>query len=266
MKKILFALLPAIIVCALAVGLSVYFSRGADNDNTSGGLSQPEPVPSVPEGDVSADTPNTVKIDEYWADLKAQKGEEPFTLEEIYLECADLFLKNAAITFRAGVCAQCFMIKSGFTTGPLSKTVMPECTIIADPENVSEYDVYTVFIASLENCFKESTSDPVFYTDGELSLDDVPLYGISYSTEYLKYGCKTYSEWAIHQSIAYAQIITYCDSLRIVSCEPIKYGSYDPEAGLTFVSYDPEEGVCDYKDVYESFKAAAAANGVKFTH
>ena len=252
MKKSLKIVLPIVLVCALVAGIVLYAVRPADDGKSAGSesASQTESAqPGVSKADeVSADVPEFINLADYWANLKAEKGEEPFTLEEIYLRCADLFLEHNVITFSADICAQYFMIESGQTTGPMSRKVFPECTFEVDPENVSEIDVYTVFIASLENCFAESTAVPHdtlnYYLDNIASADYIPALAIPYSTEYLKYGYSTHSEWAVHMSVPYAQIIAYYDSIKITS-------------------YDPQKDDNPYEDVYGSYKAAAIANGVK---
>ena len=254
MKKFLKTVLPIVLVCALIAGIVFYAVRSADDSKPSGSEAASQTESAQPESEadevseVSADVPEFVDLSEYWAKLKAEKGEEPFTLEEIYLRSADLFLGHNVITFSADICAQYFMIKSGQTTGPMSRKHPPECTVETNPENVSETDVYTVFIASLENCFAESTAVPHntlnYYLDNIASADYIPALAIPYSTEYLKYGYSTHSEWAVHMSEPYAQIIAYYDSIKITS-------------------YDPQKDDNPYEDVYGSYKAAAIANGVK---
>ena len=229
-------------------------------------VNEPEPVPAEPA---------VVSLEEYWTMLKAEHGGEPFTLEEIYLNCAELFKKEQNVFFMGSTGVQTFA--NGKPTLVLSEEQQAELAaaqhelntdfftkdnkeyvISIDPESVSERDIYIVFLASLENCFAEDmidlTSrlvDCIIHNYNWFDLRDyvvITIYpgfrdlGFSTCEEYFKAKLKD-------PELRLDQYIVGCSDMGI-SASYLK--NWSPES-LEMIR---TEGL------YESFKAAAIENGV----
>lgn len=190
-----------------------------------------------------------VSLEEYWANLKAEKGGEPFTLEEIYLNCAKLFEEEQTIVFQSSGFVQLLYnlenteyIPDDFELPAPSKQYI----ITTYPENISEIDVYAVFVATLENCFK----DDIYYSDYNYNAE-VRNRGKScvfwFSTDYRALGYNSYTE--------------YTDALGRKEC--------NVDLAATMVSFR-EPAICSFTDEYAdmrqytSFKNAAENTGVDF--
>ena len=247
MKKTIFITITLLLVAAIAVGVVVYAVGGsknedepvsaavvdkeAENENVGpDAANEPEPDPAGPV---------VVTLEEYWAKLKAERVGEPFTLEEIYLLCAELFKTECTIKFTANDCVLYFL--GEYSEYGLSAEKM----IVTDPANVPEDDVYIVFLASIDLCFDECTNDDgqraKFFLLNNTNSIWTPDY--VFSSNYGDFGYETFSDYY--------------------------YGRQKEERGIHIYSICFDQKMITYlytpgvrTNLYEEYKAAAIANGV----
>ncbi|MBO4501041.1 MAG: hypothetical protein J5760_02265 [Clostridia bacterium] len=200
------------------------------------------PEPALTKSDV-------ISLEEYWAALKTERGDEPFTLEEIYLNCVELFKKEQTVVFQsAGFVQLLYDLKNTDYIPDDFELPAPfkQYLITTNPEKISETDVYAVFVASLENCFK----DDIYYSDYDYDSKTRNIgksCSLWFSTEYRVLGYDSYTE--------------YTKALGRRECDVI--------LTATMVSFR-EPAVCiftdEYADLqhYESFRSAVEDIGVEF--
>ena len=231
MKRIILFTLTLLLVVAIA-GVVVYAVGIEKNENqpVSAFEDKNEPAP-VGADDEKAENksekidpadeeeprlapagPAEILLEDYWAALKAERGDEPFELLEIYIKCAELFKTKQKIEFRNSFFVNAFC--------NYNKVVIEcdenNCYINTDPDNVSETDVYMVFIAALDNCF----SQDIYYKDYNYSPD--MNRGISktlwFSTEYRALGYETYTDYM--QALGKKECSVYLDVKMVSFCKP----------------------------------------------
>lgn len=104
----------------------------------------------VSSGESKADD-GTIRLDRYWADYRAEKGEEPISLQEIYTATKQLCASGKVIKFRAGYgTANC--IKWGYGGSKYSEQYYSNQDITVDfsEKPADEKDYYFLLIAALD--------------------------------------------------------------------------------------------------------------------
>jgi len=104
----------------------------------------------VSSGESKADD-GTIRLDRYWADYRAEKGEEPISLQEIYTATKQLCASGKVIKFRAGYgAANC--IKRGYGGSEYSEQYFSNQDITVDfsEKPADEKDYYFLFLAALD--------------------------------------------------------------------------------------------------------------------
>ena len=258
MKKSVLIMITLLLVVAIA-GVVVYAVGGDKNENepVSAFEDKNEPAP-VGADDEKAENksekidpadeeepglapagPAEILLEDYWAELKAEREGEPFTIEEIYMLCADLFKTECSISFIAKDSVLYFL--GEYTEYGLSA----EKTIVSDPENVPEDDIYSVFLASIDLCFEECTNDDGerarFFISENTNAMWTPAY--VFASDYGGFGYKNFSDYY--------------------------YGRQKEESGIHIyaIRFDQKKITNLFtpgarNNLYEEFKAAAIENGV----
>lgn len=226
MKRISVLLLLLLVVASLIVGIAVYAANGNDDRVGENAVSETVPVPenddasrAQTDGKTDPDPAKSesgkaeaIILEDYWAALKAERGDEPFELLEIYIKCAELFKTKQKIEFRNSFFVNAFCNYNKV----FIECDENNCYIYTDPDNVSETDVYMVFIAALDNCF----SQDIYYNDYNYSPD--MNRGISktlwFSTEYRALGYETHTDYM--QALGKKECSVYLDVKMVSFCKP----------------------------------------------
>ena len=255
MKKSILITITLLLIAAIAVGVVVYAVGGnknedepsaavvdkeAENENVGpDAANEPEPVPAEPA---------VVSLEEYWAKLKAERSGEPFTLEEIYLRCSELFVAPKVLHYRENFFVRFFgsmVMGERYTETGFAASDTEDLVLEIAPERATENEIYLIFVASVTNCF----GDCVIYEDYDYAAHN---YNRNMRVQFAY--CDGYKEFGFDN----AQ--NYYDAYKSGSCS--KFLSRDVismvKHKIFFVNSYGDLG----ENRYENFKSEAIANGV----